>query len=81
MIVTCSCCRVDTGGNHEWDCPNHPNNQKSTLESGGLTGWICPKCGRGLSPYITECPHCPKWHGKRQWLDNGTWIDRYVQTD
>jgi hypothetical protein len=23
---------------------------------GGLTGWICPVCGRGLSPYTSSCP-------------------------
>ena len=24
-------------------------------------GWICPKCGRGLSPYTSSCPcvHIP----------------------
>lgn len=22
----------------------------------GVYGWICPVCGRGLSPYTTECP-------------------------
>ena len=21
-------------------------------------GWICPICGRGLSPWVPECPHC-----------------------
>jgi hypothetical protein len=20
--VYCNCCRIDTAGNHEWDCPN-----------------------------------------------------------
>ena len=20
------------------------------------TGWICPKCGRGLAPWVSECP-------------------------
>lgn len=22
-------------------------------------GWICPKCGRGLSPYTSTCPCVP----------------------
>ena len=24
----------------------------------GTEGWICPKCGRALSPTITACPYC-----------------------
>lgn len=27
---------------------------------GGSVGWICPVCGRGLSPYTNFCP-CKGW--------------------
>ena len=33
------------------DLINRPENNPS-----GLMGWICPKCGRGLSPYTNCCP-------------------------
>ena len=25
----------------------------------GIYGWICPVCGRGLSPFTTVCPYIP----------------------
>ena len=28
--------------------------------TGGMTGWICPVCGRGLSPFTNVCP-CKPW--------------------
>lgn len=29
--------------------------------AGGLVGWICPVCGRGLSPYTDSCPCVVNW--------------------
>lgn len=31
-------------------------------QTDGMYGWICPKCGAGLSPFTTICPcSMPKW--------------------
>jgi len=37
------------------------DNMQSTAPIGesrtyGMTGWICPVCGRGLSPFTSVCP-------------------------
>lgn len=24
-----------------------------------MTGWLCPGCGRGYSPFVTVCGFCP----------------------
>lgn len=35
-----------TGGDAKSETTNPPK----------MTGWICPVCGRGLSPYTSMCP-------------------------
>ena len=45
--IQCAHCKLDTGGNHEWDCPLHPRNQPIITFTGGSTQYIhieCPDC-------------------------------------
>lgn len=62
MVDMCSQCRLDTGGNHEVDCPLNPDNQIEPVDqrvAQPLVGWTCPACGGGLSPFVSRCPCIP----------------------
>lgn len=41
---------MDSAGNHETDCP------KRQVMEAAATGWLCPACGRGNSPWNMTCP-------------------------
>ena len=54
----------------KWDSMNDYNTalyvvKKACLEeqpaSTGITGWICPICGRALSPWTSSCNCNQKW--------------------
>ena len=34
--------------------------KSETINGPKMTGWICPVCGRGVSPYTSACP-CNGW--------------------
>lgn len=47
MADMCAYCTLDTGGNHEWDCPLHPISSnptpKLTAEMKGLLSDLCER--------------------------------------
>ena len=64
---------IDTAGNYHWsdtetghhvfknDGSTTGQVRSETINPPKMYGWICPVCGRGMSPFTTSCPCTEKW--------------------
>jgi len=56
--ISYSCCMCSGQCNHTGPhtyCSEH-RPYTAVPQAKQLTGWICPACGAGLSPFVTICP-------------------------
>ena len=55
---------------------NMVSGNSETINPPKMYGWICPVCGRGLSPFTSVCP-CHDEKGWKITCTTGTEIPRY----
>lgn len=54
MITSCNCPKNAAGiPSHTQDCPYRVSSNQIPVY--GTLGWICPRCGRGNSPFTGTC--------------------------
>lgn len=56
--MNCPYCYLDTAGHHQPSCPYWKpfySVEKDIAQLPAPLGWICPVCGKGMSPFVTEC--------------------------